>query len=272
MLHSNKKIKEGFMKLEYIFVDEVSMVKESFYQILLMLKNSNPKIKFIISGDFYQLPPVNDTINNRSYKHSRALFELVDGNRIDLNICKRSDDTLFNINEKIKKKIDIDISKFALVDDDDMYKSQHICYTNNKRKIINKQLNDYFKEKIDGKGLEIKKLSYDENTQNYTLKAGMPLIARKNDKKLKICNNETFEVTSIGEKEIIVSNETKEIEIPIKSINQLFNLAYCITVHKSQGDTIKNKYIIHEWDKMDYRLKYVSMSRGTKCENIIICK
>ncbi len=98
------------------------------------------------------------------------------------------------------------------------------------------------------------------------------MIARKNDKKLKISNNETFEVTSIGEKTIIVSNETKEIEIPIKSINQLFNLAYCITVHKSQGETIKNKYIIHEWDKMDYRLKYVSMSRGINCENIIIWK
>jgi hypothetical protein len=38
---------------------------------------------------------VNDRVNT-SYEHSRALYEIVDGNKLELTQCKRSDDTHYN--------------------------------------------------------------------------------------------------------------------------------------------------------------------------------
>jgi hypothetical protein len=54
------------------------MVRETFYKVI-MAKYANSNTKFIISGEFYQLSVVKDTIQNRSYKNSRVLYELVDG-------------------------------------------------------------------------------------------------------------------------------------------------------------------------------------------------
>ena len=36
----------------------------------------------------------------------------------------------------------------------------------------------------------------------------------------------------------------------------IFNPAYAVTTHSSQGMSISEPYTIHEWDRMDQRLKY----------------
>ena len=56
-----------------------------------------PELKFIIVGDFEQLPPAKCRLGNTIVKDSRALWELCDGNKLTLTVCKRSDDTLFNM-------------------------------------------------------------------------------------------------------------------------------------------------------------------------------
>ena len=185
ILKSNKSINK-FKNLDYVFVDEVSMVKELFYQVLILVKHSNPKIKFIISGDFYQLDVVKDRITNRSYENSRVLFELVDGMKLNLTECKRASAELFNICEAVKHGKEIDISQF------DKKKSFiNICYTNEMRKKINNErMADHLKNK--GQTLKIEKLKYDKNSQDFTLMKGMPLIARRNRKDLNIFNNERF--------------------------------------------------------------------------------
>ncbi len=48
------------LTLDYIFIDEVSMLGEVFYKFLMTIKKIRPDIKFIISGDYNQLKPVND--------------------------------------------------------------------------------------------------------------------------------------------------------------------------------------------------------------------
>ena len=72
------------------------LAKEVFYKFLLMLNQMQLNIKFIIVGDFNQLLPVNDRVSVL-YKNSLALFELCQGNRLQLSPCRRSDDTLFNM-------------------------------------------------------------------------------------------------------------------------------------------------------------------------------
>ena len=50
----------------------------------------------------------------------------------------------------------------------------------------------------------------------------------------------------------------------------MFHPAYCITCHKSQGQTYDHPYTIHQFDHpyFDERLKYVALSRATNIDYI----
>ena len=108
-------------------------------------------------------------------------------------------------------------------------------------------------------------LSYDPNSQNVSLLAGMPLIARKNDREQDIFNNETFTIQQIQFKTgiLVVTDGVTKKDIPVVDFQSLFHPAYCITTHKSQGSTFNHPYTIHEWEKFDDILKYVALSRST---------
>ena len=99
---------------------------------------------------------------------------------------------------------------------------------------------------------------------------GMPVIARINKKSFDIVNNETFKVEQIGKDNITLKNEMKTIKLPIKDISRTLNIAFCSTVHKSQGETYDKPYTIHEWKRMDKTLRYVAISRSSNINNINI--
>jgi ATP-dependent exoDNAse (exonuclease V) alpha subunit len=99
----------------------------------------------------------------------------------------------------------------------------------------------------------------------------MPIIAKKTNLKMgDILNNEMFRVHKIRrDDEIIeITDGERYIEIPKAQFQIMFQVAFCITTHKSQGQTFNNEYQIHEWHLMDSRLKYVALSRATKKELI----
>ena len=263
----NSNALHKLQNVDYIFVDEISMVKELFYSIFLSVKYHYPSIKFIISGDFNQLEPVNDR-KYFNYEYSRALYELVDGNKLNLTLCRRSDNKLFNICENIKKNKPYDISDF---ENNDWVSYTNLCYTNAKRKEINnKCMNCFLKEFQPKLTYRVNKLTYDENTQDYTLCVGMPIISRLNRKDLDVFNNEMFKCKTIKSNSIIITNELKELEIDKVEFNKLFNLSFCITIHKSQGISLNKKYAIYEWSKLNKKLKYVALSRATDYNNINI--
>jgi ATP-dependent exoDNAse (exonuclease V) alpha subunit len=104
-----------------------------------------------------------------------------------------------------------------------------------------------------------------------TLCVGMPLIARINKKSFNVVNNETFVIEAIKQDIIVIRNTLKEkVEIPINKINRFFYLGFCVTIHKSQGQTFNEPYTIHEFNRLDSRLKYVAFSRASLIDNICI--
>jgi ATP-dependent exoDNAse (exonuclease V) alpha subunit len=119
-------------------------------------------------------------------------------------------------------------------------------------------------------GLTLSKLSYDKNSQDVRLLAGMPIISRVSNKDYDIMNNETFTIKEIKSATLIIGDDEKEIEIPHDKFQQLFYVAFCITVYKSQGMSFDHPYTIHEWSKFDNRMKYVALSRSTKKDYINI--
>jgi hypothetical protein len=243
------------------------MMEEKFYSILLALKKQNPNMKFIICGDFNQLEPVKER-SKFEYEGSRALWELVDGNKLNLLLCRRSETKVYDLGSKIINNEPYDITD--LLSEYPSYKN--ICFTNAKRLDINskcmKRFLDEFKPKIT---FEVKSLSYDKNTQPYTLCKNMPVISRVNRNSLNIMNNELFKVKQINDEDIEVVNDMKQcIKVLKKDFHKLFLLAFCITTHKSQGDTIDERYCIYEFERFSSRMKYVATSRATKYEYINI--
>ena len=263
-------------KYEYVFVDEISMVQEHFYKFFITLKNVRPELKFIIAGDFEQLLPVNDRVEC-DYKTSPALFELCDGRRLQLSKCRRSDDTLFNM---------LNPSNICNIKSQDFKQSlnklymTNLCHTNKKRKEINNiMMEKYIKMQIDKAKESKKKIpipikvlarAEDETSQDVKLLRGMPIIAKRTIEKYDIMNNETFDIIDINEDTFKIIVNDSPIEIELKEFSKLFNIAFCMTIHKSQGQTFNHDYAIHEWNKLDHRLKYVALSRSTKIDNIYI--
>jgi ATP-dependent exoDNAse (exonuclease V) alpha subunit len=68
----------------------------------------------------------------------------------------------------------------------------------------------------------------------------------------------------------VISQDDEKIKfsIPTKLFTIYFNPAYCVTIHASQGMTIKENYTIHEFSKFDSRLKYVAISRAQSVDQL----
>ena len=153
--------------------------------------------------------------------------------------------------------------------------NKHICYTNKKRIEINKTMMEQ-EYRIKRRALILPKLKYDKNSQMVYLYKDIPIIARVNEKKYEIYNNETFVIQKTTKDTIIIKEEDeegaiiREIEIPVKEFQRIFYVAYCITTHRSQGSTFRHEYSIHEFDLFDHRLKYVALSRSSCINNINI--
>jgi ATP-dependent exoDNAse (exonuclease V) alpha subunit len=257
------------MDVSYVFVDEISMVSEIFYKFFITMKRLKPELKFIIAGDFEQLLPVKDRVEGCDYKNSHALYELCDGNRLQLSKCRRSDDRLFNM--LLKENI----NNIQKTDFRTEFAERHVCFTNATRKKVNTaMMSQYAKKAMKNKTevLELEALDYSENSQDVKLTARTPLIARVNCKGIDIFNNEIWIITKINKKKetITIKEEGGErtMDIPNNLVQKLFNPGWCITCHKSQGSTYDHPYTIHDFDKMDERLKYVALSRSTKLEYI----
>ena len=157
------------------------------------------------------------------------------------------------------------INKITREDFKNELTTRHISFTNKKRIETNHYEMEKMIKRKKVKPLELKKLAYDPNSQDVMLCAGMPIISRKNNKELNIYNNETYTIKAIKKSEdiIIVADDDKEQEVPIKEFVRMFNVAFCITCHKAQGATFDEPYTIHEFNQFDERLKYVALSRAT---------
>jgi 5-methylcytosine-specific restriction enzyme A len=280
-------------QLDYIFVDEVSMLHSNFYKILMIIKQLK-NCNIIVSGDFNQLDVIGD-LHKYDYKNSSILKELCDHNNINLQTCRRSNDKLFNLIQfdNINNLTPDDFKSDIKIDND-----INICWTNNTRKQINKKYMDTaYKKAKTSNYITLKKLEYDDNSQDVILVNKTPLIAKVNNGNLKLINNERYIIKKVDKntKEIVVENSRevpkkdkdgneikdkdgnivmdiiiKTLKIKADEFQKLFRIGYAFTTHSAQGMSIDKPYTIHEFNRMDKKLKYVALSRATKYENINI--
>jgi hypothetical protein len=250
------------LKYDYIFVDEISMVKECFYKFLLTIKRIKPNIMFIVSGDFQQFSPINDR-SNFNYKDSLALKELTDFSTLQLTKCRRSDDKLFNLC-KFENIMNIDKTQFS-----NKNKKINLCFTNEKRIAVNKLCMDRFRPE---NYITLTKNKANCQSQDIYLYEGLPVICKVSDEKETLNNNEQFIVTKYDFETVTIKSIIDEriLDINIFKFNKIFFPAYAITVYASQGCTINQPYTIHEYERLNRRARYVALSRSSKLEFINI--
>ena len=152
----------------------------------------------------------------------------------------------------------------------------NLCYTNATRKKINKEKMDQAVELNRTVGrkqvVNLKAYKFNERSQDVSLLPGMPIIARMNNKDLNIMNNEMFRITK-ADAEFITITSSENTSIACMSIRtsdfvKLFNIGFAITIHCAQGMSYDHPFTIYEWEKLDQRLTYVSISRSRKREYI----
>jgi hypothetical protein len=143
------------------------------------------------------LKPVNGRILiYTDYSNSPCLFELADYNKIQLNKCRRANDTLYNL-IKCDNIPNVNASDFTDSETDEYKNNIHICYTNKKRREINYiKMEEWYKKK-DYHGLKLDGLVYDDCSQAVILNNGMPIISKVNTEDMGIFNNKRFRIVSI---------------------------------------------------------------------------
>jgi hypothetical protein len=112
------------------------------------------------------------------------------------------------------------------------------------------------------KMLFIEKNASYKNSQDVRLMKGTPVMAIRNNKSMGFVNGSTFRVKSI---EPLILKDTianEDITINKDIFKEYFYVNYCSTVHRCQGETITEPFTIHEWNRMDTRMRYTAISRA----------
>jgi hypothetical protein len=277
---------DGYSKpsTDCIVIDEISMINGKMWSLLLYIKRRIPRIKFILCGDIKrQLPPVGEEYRN--FYNSYCIKELSSFFKIKLEYNFRTGmngDVLWDNWSKHPERFRGGKQTTTLI---------NVSYTNITRKKVINLIQDKLEDFHKSLGGSIKVLSWDDfmdkrtdyiddkdkQTDTLKLSFGTPLIANKSVKEIGIAKNEIFKVGKIGENEVELEGEGKTLSYTYKDLFFDFYSAYCITIHKSQGETFKDEYTIWDWGKipLNYfgrRLRYTAQSRSTNPEKNIVYK
>ena len=96
----------------------------------------------------------------------------------------------------------------------------------------------------------------------------MPIIARMTSDEYNIMNNEMFMIKKVSEEWITMTSSENDsiacMSIPTSEFTKHFSIGFAITIHCAQGQSYNHPYTIHEFSRLDNRLRYVALSRSTK--------
>ena len=271
-INGKRSHKTNFNKVDVVIVDEVSMMSTMFYDALISLKRTNPKIRFILCGDFNQLQPVGE--EHITFLNLRVIYDLCP-NKLILKVNKRVQDNGQEFYELMEKALNGE--EFTLPTTEAPL-DLNLCYTNKTRKIINRKLmlkkrGHNFKTMVrnpEHNRVNLKLKTYG-NSQTMYLYEGLPLLCKGGRDLDDLTNGDLLTVESFTDTEVVMTRTDNTI-FAIK-LNDMFIYtfypAYCLTIHSAQGDTIDRPYAIYDMERFpSVNMTYTALSRSTKLYNI----
>ena len=255
-----------FNSVDYFIVDECSMISEQMWMILTRIKQKCPNVKFWFSGDFRQLPPVKCRLGEGfNYKDSPSIHWLCDGVEQQLSVNRRGRGDP-QCEKHFAMYMNPSTVKLKYYGEKECIRS--VCWTNPYRKKINEMWMQRMAKKAE-KAMRLKlPKNPPERCQDITVYKGLPMVCCRTCSAFKLFNADRVIVKSFNKdfvkvREIDDKNvEIGEVkEIPAGEVVTLFWPGYCSTLHRQQGQTIREEYTIYQWEKFNDCMKYVAMSR-----------
>ena len=276
-------------ELDYLMIDESSMIRKSIFYNLCHIKRLYPKLAIILIGDHQQLDPVESggsVYKKMTHTTNMAKF-ITDYNSLHLTKNMRSSTEgveMFNLYNTIIGGKDFGknqtfkdmVSTHTNMTKPITQSNTHLCWTNDTRQLINKC---FVKLAITNKHNLV--IRDEESKRIKTIWEKMKVIAypimkdKKKGQEPEYYNNQEFVVKKLHTTTdryitLVCSITGKELIINKSQLDD-FDYGYCITIHKSQGSSIDEKYFLWEMDFVPHReLVYVGISRTTKKANCSI--
>lgn len=214
---------------DYLIIDEFSMIPSYYMEQLHKLHQQGTKI--ILVGDTNQCLPIE--INAKNYNNSMCINEMTDFYRVELSKIQRYDEKLFLESQNLLNNGVCSLQEAKEITSDYL----HLAFTNKKRLEINKLLKK--DQKI------------------------IPQICLTNSNKMSNGQLVLYDT----ENKIYLDYNTKQ-KLEYQPINEEFDLAFCITIHKAQGQTFNRKICLHECGKYDLNLFYTAITRCRRWSDV----
>ena len=231
----NKKFKD----VKVVFIDEVSMIPSNLYILLHIFKETGAKV--FIFGDLAQIAPVNDSYD---FMNGVLLKQLANYNMLVLTKNYRS---------ALSADFAIKASK-GLISRDDIKTNEepikfNICYYNKTVDRVNNEM----------------ALIYGALGA-----VGSRIRIIKTIAKFKIVKNQFYEIINNNQIKQLFIDYDNVLNVSINDIIKYCCLGFATTSDKSQGLTIREPYMIYNFDEMDIKRRYVALTRTDDPKKIYI--
>ena len=244
---------EKWDNIDYIIVDEASMVSRTIYRTLLKKLEETPKkIKVIFVGDIHQLPPVNEDISSvfskvklksnlkiiERYKNSIVTYANSIRNNIKIKKSHLENDVEFIKDEK--KWLDSYIQNYQ--------DSIILAYTNKKVNSLNEKIRNTLFDNVEPKFNTNEKIVFNSyyyfNCNNfYSSQIGIISYLETKTHKLKVFDKDYLLNTKIkvdtDTKEMLVKTKTLDEPCPICYEENVDNISQTECGHKFCSSCIK---------------------------------
>ena len=281
-LLEKKYLQTRFKKLKVLIIDEISMVSPNIFtaidKILQAFKENEAPfggIQVILSGDFFQLPPISQSNDSKRFAWQSPSWKALDLQTCYLEKKFRQDDnqlifvldeirsgqisqkTYDILNERHQKDLDIEFTPTKLythnmdvdrINNDELDRLPTPAVTfNYDSEGAKTNIEKLFKSALVQEELTLKKdavvMFIKNNPEKYYINGttGVVIDFSKDEKQLPIVKLSNGYVIKVEYEDWAIENDKGKVQAKISQIP--LKLAWAITIHKSQGMTLDSAQI-----------------------------